>query len=101
MPATRTSFPGGAVVAVSKRCLASRCDWAPASSAARSTAGRQVEVSTVGSAKTASSASAGWTDTSSTMVTPRRSTQPQVVKSDMYMWSSTNTWSRRMESRSR
>ena len=49
----------------------------------------------------ASSASAGWIDTSSARVTPRRSTQPQVVKSDMYMWSSTNTWLRSTARRSR
>ena len=53
--------------------------------AARSTAGRHVDVSTVGSAKTASSTSAGWIDASSATVTPRRRIHPQVEKSDMYM----------------
>ena len=53
MPVTRTSLPGGAVVAVVKRCRASRLAGAPRSSAARSTPGRQAEVSTVGSANTA------------------------------------------------
>ncbi len=71
------------------------------SSAARSIAGRQVEVKTVGSANTASSTSAGWIDISSPIATPRRRIQPQVEKTDMYMWSSTNTWLRSTESRSR
>ena len=48
MRVTRTSLPGGAVVATSKRCRARRLAEAPRSSAARSTPGRQVEVSTVG-----------------------------------------------------
>ena len=53
-------------------------------------------------ARTARAAtSAGWIDTSSATVTPRRRIQPQVENSDMYMWSSTNTWSRSTESRSR
>ncbi len=53
MPVTRTSLPGGAVVAIVKRCRAKphRLD-APRSWAARSTAGRHVDVSTVGSANT-------------------------------------------------
>ncbi len=38
---------------------------------------------------------------SSAIATPRRRIQPQVEKSDMYMWSSTNTWLRSTESRSR
>ena len=59
MRVTRTSLPGGAVVARSNRCRARRLADAPRSSAARSTPGRHVEVSTVGSANTASSASAG------------------------------------------
>ena len=59
MPVTRTSLPGGAVVAVVKRCRASRVDCAPRSCAVRSTPGRHVDVNTVGSAKTASSTSAG------------------------------------------
>ena len=58
-------------------------------------------VSTVGSANTASSASAGWIDISSATVTPRRRIQPQVENTDMYMWSSTKTWSRSTDSRSR
>ena len=32
---------------------------------------------------------------------PRRRMKPQVENTDMYMWSSTNDWSRRTESRSR
>ena len=48
MPVTRTSLPGGAVVAVVNRCEARRFDGAPRSSARRSTAGRQLDVSTVG-----------------------------------------------------
>ena len=85
MPSTRTSLPGGAVVAVVKRWRASRADCAPRSCATRSTPGRHVEVSTVGSAKTASSTSAGWIDTSSAIVTPSRRIQPQVENTDMYM----------------
>ena len=101
MRITRTSLPGGAVVARSKRCRASRLAAAPRSSAARSTPGRQVDVNTVGSANTARSASAGWIDTSNARVTPSRKIQPQVVNSDMYMWSSTKTWLRSTARRSR
>ena len=101
MPVTRTSLPGGAVVAVTNRCRASRFAGAPRSWAARSTPGRHVEVSTVGSANTASSASAGWIDISSATVTPSRRIHPHVENSDMYMWSSTNTWSRSIASRFR
>ena len=85
MPVTRTSLPGGAVVAMVKRWRARRLDCAARSCAARSTAGRHVDVSTVGSANTASSTSAGWIDASSATVTPRRRIQPQVENSDMYM----------------
>ena len=35
------------------------------------------------------------------MVTPSRRIHPRVENSDMYMWSSTNTWLRSMERRSR
>ena len=48
MPVTRTSFPGVAVVAVVKRWRANRLNGTPHSWAARSTAGRHVEVNTVG-----------------------------------------------------
>lgn len=85
MPVTRTSLPGGAVVAVTNRCRARRADCAPRSWAARSTAGRQVAVSTVGSANSPNSASAGWMLISRATVTPRRRSQPQVENSDMYM----------------
>ena len=101
IPVTRTSFPGGAVVAVLNRCRANRFAEAPRSSAARSTPGRQVEVSTAGSANRASSDSAGWMDTSNSTVTASLRIQPQVENNDMYMWSSTNTWSRNTASRSR
>jgi hypothetical protein len=74
---------------------------APASCAARSTPGRQVEVSTVGSAKSAAATSAGGSTTSSATVTPSRRIQPQVENTDMYMWSRTKTWSRSIDSRSR
>jgi hypothetical protein len=94
-------LPGAAVVAVVKRCVARRSDEARRSSAARSTAGRQVEVASVGSAKTASSASTGWIETRSPIATTSRSSHPSVEKTDMYMWSSTKTWLRRTESRSR
>ena len=59
IPVTRTSLPGEAVVATSNRCRARRVADAPRSSAARSTAGRHVEIRTVGSANSASAASAG------------------------------------------
>jgi len=51
----------------------------------RSTAGRQVEVITVGIAKAASSASAGWIDISRATVTARRRIHPHVENTDMYM----------------
>src|SRR5437867_798423 len=101
IPVTRTSLPGGAVVATSTRCRARRLADAPRSSTARSTPGRHADVSTVGRANAASSASAGWIDTSSATVTPSRRIQPQVVNSDMYMWSSTKTWLRSIARRSR
>ena len=82
---SRTSLPGDAVVAMSNRCRASRFDDAPRSSACRSTAGRQVEVSTVGKANNTNAASAGCTDISKPIVTTSRSTQPQVVNNDIYM----------------
>ena len=44
MPVTRTSFPGGAVVAMVNRCRASRFVCAPRSCADLSTAGRHVDV---------------------------------------------------------
>ena len=69
IPATRTSLPGAAVVAVTNRWRASRFAGAPRSSAARSTPGRHAEASTVGRAKTATSASSGWTDMSNATVT--------------------------------
>ena len=101
MPVTRTSLPAAAVVAASNRCRARRCACAPRSSTARSTAGRHEAVATVGSAHRASRASAGWMETSRPTVTARRRIQPAVVNSDMYMWSSTKTWSRSIANRSR
>ena len=59
MPVTLTSLPGAAVVAMVNRCRDSRLWGAPLSCAARSTAGRQPDVSTVGMANTANSRSAG------------------------------------------
>src|SRR5712692_8835111 len=59
MPVTRTSFPGGAVVAMVNRCRASRLACAPRSCADLSTAGRHVDVTTVGIANTTSRMSAG------------------------------------------
>src|SRR5260370_1179377 len=63
----------------------SRLNCASRSWARRSTAGRQVEVRTVGAAKTASSSSAGWMDASSATVTASCKMKLHVVKSDMYM----------------
>ena len=57
--------------------------------------GRQLAVTTVGSANTTRSTSHGLTDASSTIVTPSRRIHPAVENTDMYMWSSVNTWSRR------
>src|SRR5579862_4158162 len=85
MPITRTSFAAAAVVASVKRWRARRLACAPRSCAARSTAGRHVDVSTVGTANTARSASAGWIDISSAIVTASRSIHPSVVNSDTYM----------------
>src|SRR5439155_25707895 len=79
MPVTRTSLPGGAVVASVNRCRASRWDCAPRSLAFRSTVGRHEEVNTVGRANKPSSTSPGWIDASRTTVTARRRIQPQVV----------------------
>lgn len=99
-PATRTSLPGEAVVPTVKRWSARRRDGAPASSARRSTAGRHDEAMTVGTANSASRSSTGLTAASSTRVITRRSTQPAVVKTDMYRWSRTKTWLRSTDSRS-
>ena len=101
MPVTRTSLAGAAVVAVAKRCSASRRDGAPASSTSRSTVGRQDDEATVGTAKRASRISTGLTEANSTIVIASRRIQPAVEKTDMYMWSRTKTWSRSTESRSR
>ena len=58
--------------------------------------------STVGSAKTREQRRApGGSTPAARSSTPSRRIQPQVENSDMYMWSSTNTWSRSTESRSR
>jgi len=94
-------LPGGAVVAVVKRWRASRFAHAPRSWATRSTTGRHDEVNTVGSANIVNSTSAGWIEINSATVTARRRIHPQVENTDMYMWSSTNTWSRSIASRSR
>ena len=59
MPVTRTSLAAAALVAVANRCSASRLCWANRSSTCRSTAGRHAELTTVGTAKTASSTSSG------------------------------------------
>jgi hypothetical protein len=101
IPVTRTSLPGGAVVAVTNRCRPSRACTAPSSWTRRSTAGRHDEVSTVGAANSASRPSTGLIDMSSSRVTTRRRIQPRVLNTDMYMWSSTKTWFRSTESRSR
>src|SRR5438105_7842077 len=101
IPVTLTSLPGGAVVAVRKRWRASRSWRAPRSWTARSTAGRHDEVTTVGAAKMARRASTGWIEASNPTVRPRRRIHPAVLNSDMYMWSSTKTWSRSTDRRSR
>ena len=101
MPVTRTSLPGGAVVAVTNRWRARRIEEAPRSWTPRSTAGRQDAVSTVGAANRANSTRIGLIDISSITVTASRRIQPTVENTDMYMWSNTKTWSRRTDSRSR
>ena len=78
MPVTRTSFAGAAVVAVANRWSASRLCAAKDSSTCRSTAGRQVEVITVGTAKTASNSSSGSIDASRARVIATRTSQPIV-----------------------
>jgi hypothetical protein len=78
-------LPGGAVVAVTNKCRASRLADALRSSTARSIPGRQADVNTVGRANTASSARPGWMDMSSATVTPSRSIQPAVENTDMNM----------------
>jgi hypothetical protein len=85
MPVTRTSLAGDAVDASVNRCRASRAGCATPSSTARSTAGRHVEVITVGTANTAISSSAGCTDASRAIVTASRRIQPSVENTDMYM----------------
>ena len=101
MPVTRTSLPAAGLVARVNRCSASRLCRAYRSSTARSTAGRHAELSTGGTANNTSRISSGEMPASSTTVTPTRTIQPMVPSSDMYMWSSTNTWLRSTESRSR
>ena len=76
MPVTRTSLPGGAVVAVTNRWRARRSGWRPRSSAARSTPGRHVEVSTVGSANTRAGPAPGGSTPAAPTVTPSRRIQP-------------------------
>jgi hypothetical protein len=83
MAATRTSLPGGAVVAVWYRWRARRLAGAPRSWAARSTAGRQAEVPMAGRANRISSASRGLIESSSPTVTTSRRTHPAVENSDM------------------
>ena len=102
MPVTRTSLAGGAVVAVWNRCSASRRFGAPASSTSRSTPGRQDDVATVGTAKSAEQqehrADGGEEEHGHDRA---RRIQPAVENTAMYMWSRTKTWSRRIDSRSR
>ena len=66
-------------------CAASRLCWANRSSTCRSTPGRHAELSTVGSAKTASSISRGSMLVSSTIVITTRTIQRIVSSSDRYM----------------
>ena len=58
---------------------------APASSAARSGPGRQADVTTVGSANSASRLKTGSIEISKAKVMPSRKSQPQVANSDAYM----------------
>jgi hypothetical protein len=53
--------------------------------------GRNVDDSTVGTANAASISKAGWIEANNASVTASLRIHPQVVNSDMYMWSSTNT----------
>ena len=102
MPVTRTSLPGGAVVAIVNRCRASRLAGAPRSCAARSTAGRHVDVNTVGSANTREQQRAPDGSTPAARSSRRAAGSSRSVEnSDMYMWSSTKTWLRSIDSRSR
>ena len=98
---TRTSLAGGAVVPSTNRCRPRRALAMKPSSTRRSTAGRHVDTKNAGPANTISSTNAGWTEPSSRAVMTRRNSQPSVANSDMNMWSSANTWSRSIASRSR
>src|SRR5215472_4204312 len=101
MPSTRSSLPGDAVVDKVNRCLASRSAWAPRSWAVRSTTGRHEVAATVGIANRTSVVSSGLTVARSATVMPRRTTQPAVANTDMYMWSRVKTCSRSTDNRSR
>ena len=89
------------MVARSNRWSESRWSWAPRSQVLFSTSGRHNAASAEGTANTPSRSSSGLTQASSAIVKARRSSQASVVNSDMYMWSSTNTWLRSIDSRSR
>ncbi len=66
-----------------------------------STSGRQKAATAEGAAKAASRSSAGCTQANREKVKARRSSHASVVNNDMYMWSSTNTWLRSIDRRSR
>ena len=102
MPVTRTSLPGGAVVAMMNRWRASRSSGAPRSSALALDRRAATPRSARSAARTRRAGPApGGSTSSRPTVTPSRRIQPQVENTDMYMWSSTKTWSRSTESRSR
>ena len=95
MPVTRTSLPGGAVVAIVKRWRARRLRRRGAllrRALDRRPPGRR-EHRRQREDREQRRAPGGSTS-SSAIVTPRRRIHPHVENTDMYMWSSTNTWLR-------
>ena len=80
---TRTSLPAAAVVASTNRCRARRVLAITDSSTLRSTAGRQVDTHTAGSAHSTNEINAGWIEASNATDTARRTIQPSVENSDM------------------
>src|SRR3954447_13919781 len=87
VPLTRTSFAGGAVVPSTKRLRGSLILDATLSSTSRSTAGRWVELNTVGIANRTSRINTGLIEARRMTVNTRRRTQPSVENSDMNRWS--------------
>ena len=98
---TRSSLPGAGVVPSTNRWRARRSCEDTCSRTSRSTPGRQVAATTVGTAKSTSRPSTGLTWVISRISTiARRMTQPSVENNDMNRWSRPNVLRRRISSRS-